>query len=148
MNRVLLTDGAPYYLKAAEEYVVGGGMLASREEVQSVNLSPREFRDTSLGAIWACIRESDEPTLPLVAACLHSRGWLDEVGGEPRLVELSGSVSLLYGGLPWMQAHASIIKDWANRRAAIKSASDAAKAAYDGRVRFGGGVTLEYDVAE
>jgi replicative DNA helicase len=149
MNRVILTDGAPLYLKMAEEYLVGGALLASRAEVQAINLSPRDFRDTSLGAIWTAIKEvPSDPTWPLVAARLNERGWIDSVGGEPRLVDLSGAVVLLYGGLPWLQAHASIVKDWSTRRAILKQASETAKAAYEGKVKHSGGVSLDYDVAE
>ena len=128
-----LTDGSPVHLVTSEEYIVGGAMWATAADVRCIDLSPRDFRDPSLGAIWTAIRDVDEPTYPVVASRLLELGWLDKVGAEPRLVELSGAVLLLYGGLPWMQAHASIIKDWSNRRAAIKQASQVAKAAYEGK---------------
>ena len=139
-----LTDGAPTYLVTAEEYVVGGAMWATAADVRRVDLSPRDFRDPTLGAIWTAIRDVDDPTYPVVASRLLELGWLDKVGAEPRLVELSGAVLLCYGGLPWLQSHAHVVKDWSNRRALIKQASEVAKAAYEGKKppRHGGGVSV------
>lgn len=131
-----LTDGSPLYLVEAEELIVGGALLANPDDVRAVALSPRDFRDTSLGAIWTAIREGiaedNDCSIPVVAWKLDGHGWLDSVGAEPRLTDLAGKALYMTAGV-FLEAHASIIKDWSNRRAAIKQASQVAKAAYEGK---------------
>lgn len=134
MSREILADGSPLYLKWAEEYFIGGCMLADAADVAevSVAIEPADFRDRELGRVWEAIRTGDN-TLSSVCATLLEWGILDEVGAEPRLAALASSQgAMVYAGLPSLKAHAHVIKDWSNRRRLIKEASEVAQAVYAG----------------
>ena len=134
MSREILADGSPLYLKWAEEYFIGGCLLASAADVAEVSLAvePEDFRDDTLGKVWEAVRTGDN-ALSSVCATLHEWGQLDEVGAEPRLATLASSQgAMLYAGLPSLKAHAHVIKDWSNRRRLIQEASEVAQAVYAG----------------
>ena len=142
-----LTDGSPLYVTMAEEWLVGAAFSADAEDIHEVSrfVSPKDFRDHTLGVIWnAVTKVNGDPTIPRVAEYLLSDKWLDRVGAEPRLVELSAAVS------PWlaaqtrggMVAHAKIVREWAQKRSVVSQAIKTANDALSGKRTFRGGVQL------
>src|SRR5690606_34434440 len=107
-------------------------------EVLKVDVAPRDFRDVMLGVVWKAIQNLAErglsPTIPAVGRELMAIGWLDKVGAETFLVELTGGLTYLYGNVPGCTAHAAIVREWAQKRGVIKAAAETAKRAYEGKV--------------
>lgn len=131
-----LSDGTPIYVQWAEEWLAGGAMLANQDDALVVALivEPSDFRDQSLGMIWSALLDAQTTMIHHVAAVLHERGQLDEVGGEPRLASLcTTSWAWLYSGLSALEAHAGIVKDWSNRRRLVREAGEVAAAILDGK---------------
>jgi replicative DNA helicase len=138
----ILADGMPEYVLMAEELLVGGVLVTGeRQFVTSLGVQPTDFRDQTLGVIWKAISNAvdagHEPLIPAVAYQLDKLGWLDKVGAEPRLVELSGKTfdNLLACTPCGVQGNAEIVRDWSARRRAIREASEVAQAAYEGGIK-------------
>jgi replicative DNA helicase len=132
-----LADGMPAYLRWAEEYLVGASMWADPDHIQlaAVFVNPEDFRDRSLGLIWAAVIDCLVPSVPNVMWLLDQRGQLDEAGGEDGIARLASSQgALMYCGLDAMEAHAQVVHEWADRRRAIHEAQETARAAYSGKV--------------
>lgn len=154
-NVTRLADGSPLYVKMAEEWLVGAALLAEASEVSEVTryVSPKDFRDQTLGVIWNAVvmaAESGEPSIPRVADVLLQQEWLDRIGSEPRLVDLTGEAqqylaALTLGG---MVAHAKIIREWSQKRGVIRQALRTANDALNGkRTSYRGGVSWDVNVA-
>lgn len=132
---MILSDGMPQYVKMAEEMAVGGSLLGlTASDVLEVELHPRDFRDAQLGLVWWAIQnvaaDGMQPTIPNVAHHLREGGYLDKMGGEPFLVELTAD-AYIYGNRPCAQAHAAIIREWAQKRILLRQASETARRVYE-----------------
>jgi replicative DNA helicase len=132
--------------------VVGGALIASDPPsvIAALNVTPRDFRDHLLGVTWKAITDITgmgcTPTIPLVAHELYRMDWLDRVGGEPRLVELSADAMayLVAATSIGMRLHAGIVLEWSHKRQRLAALSDEAKTIYQSKAppRARGGVPL------
>lgn len=155
----ILPDGTPHYALWAEDWLIGGVLLAGRpEHVLGLPVECRDFRDQTCGVIWKAVLTASEhgaPTIPAVAAELDRMGWLDRIGAEPRLMELTGDAQayLMAATDVGMTIHAEVVREWGEKRRAIQSLSLQAKAVYEGRpksvtpFRRLGGVSTDVNVA-
>lgn len=152
-DRYIAPDGTPEYVIHAEQWLVGGALLASHDAVPA--LSPDDFHDDTLARIWNAISElassERDPSIPAVARLLNEWGQLDQVGAEARLAVLAGDrFAFLYAGKPTMDAHAALVAEWGEKRRTIARLSDEIRATSSGKVipsahRFRGGVAFVTD---
>jgi replicative DNA helicase len=112
----------------AEQALLGACFLNPTiiPQVRAV-IQPEDFYMESHGLIFEAICALGERTEAIsVAEWLQARGFLEEVGGHAKIVEVSDFVSTS-AGWPY---HAGVLRDKATRRAIIKACARAAEAAY------------------
>lgn len=129
-----LPDGSPSWLPQAERWLVGGAMLSTSQDVISAAavVTPADFRDGALGGIWEALVSLDEcPCWVHVAKAMDSR-LLDEIGGEPALVEIAYSQgSYLYANRVGLEAHATLVREWGEKRRRVQELAAEARAVYE-----------------
>ena len=120
-------DGTPDFALDAERWLVGGALLASPEAVLEAGrlATGDDFYDHLHGLVWNTLHvlaaAGKEPSIATVSYALNQAGKLDEVGGEPALVQLaSDPLAFLYAGEPSLCAHAGIVADYGKRRRAAR----------------------------
>lgn len=129
-------DGTPEYADESEGELIGAALLCESADVLAVNLDRNDFRDKSLGVIWAAIQEAaseGNPGIVLTAYHLDRSGVLDRVGAETRLTKLAGD-ALIGQAFPHLTllTHPKIISEWAGRRRGLASAQKMARDAING----------------
>lgn len=130
-----LTDGSPVWLPWVESWLVGAAFWATHDDVlvASIDVQPEDFRDETLGVIWHAALDLETVSVATVCALLMERGELDAIGGEERIVSLMTAPSaFLHSGPSSILAHSSLVKDWSNRRRAMREAQGQMQAAYAG----------------
>lgn len=150
-SRNIAADGTPLYVVWAEQWLVGGAMLARATDVPVATVEREDFHDAALGAMWAAIAEvaaaGVEPSLPFVAQRLNAWGEIDRVGGEPALAILAGTeLAMAYSGGAALEAHAELVREWGEKRRRIDELAREVREVYAGKVvpaahRFRGGVS-------
>jgi hypothetical protein len=128
-----LTDGSPIWLPQVENWFIGGAMLAESPDVVSVagTVAPEDFRDETLGTIWSVMPYLENTGFAFVAQALGDR--IDEVGGEPRLVELAfAQGAYLYRAPVFLEAHAMLVRREGEKRRRLRALSEEAQAVYAG----------------
>lgn len=133
-----MPDGTPFYAVEAEREFIGAALLCEPADVLAVSLDRNDFRDKTLGVIWAAIvkgASEGNPGVVVTAWHLNDAGVLDKVGAETFLVELAGRalVEQHYPHLT-LRTHPVIIKTWALRRKGLERASVMAQQAMNGKV--------------
>lgn len=133
-----LPDGSPFFVLDAEREFIGAAMLCESSDVLAVVLDRNDFRDKSLGAIWAAIVKAageGNPSAVVTGWLLERADVLDRVGGYAHLVELMGR-ALVDQNFPHLTllTHPPIIKEWAERRRGLEKAQSMARHAMTGNV--------------
>ena len=124
----ILPDGSPEWLPQVERWLVGGALLSRTEDIVNAAAvcSPDDFRDELLGKAWASLPYME---CPCVAHLVRELG--DEYA--PEFVELAGAQGAwLYATKVGLEAHASLVHEWGEKRRKIRDLSEQAKAVYAG----------------
>lgn len=148
-QRYIAPDGTPDYVIHAEQWLVGGAMLAPAIP----SLQPEDFHDESLGTVWRAVSQiastGREATVPAVAQLLAEWGALDAIGTETRLTTLAADpLAFLYAGTAALKAQAELVSEWGARRRRIAELAEEVRAVSGGKVvesshRFRGGVVID-----
>src|SRR5690606_26111027 len=102
------------WLPRVERWLAGAAMLSKLEDVQTAAAvcTPDDFRDEALGRIWAVVPFIECPCWVHVAEAMPKED-LEEVGGEPALVEIAYTQgAFLYANKVGLEAHAEIVREW------------------------------------
>ena len=153
-RRYIAPDGTPQYVIWAEQWLVGGALLAPAKDIPVSGVEPDEFHDSTLATIWAAVIElaaaGTDPTVILVARLLEQWGDLDRIGSEERLADICTSEqAMVYSGAATMSAHAALVQEQGKRRKRISELSEEVRAISEGKVipsahRFRGGVSMDF----
>lgn len=123
---------APHNVSAEEALIAALLLDGEAWRLAAPIVRPQDlFRDQNRWIYGACLDVADrreEITVPTVAHELARAGRLDEAGGEPYLVEITGKWFTAVG----VEAHARIVADAAARRRLITLAGQLAASAYNG----------------
>jgi hypothetical protein len=132
-----LPDGSPAWLPQCERWLVGAAMLSTTEDVISAAgiCTPSDFRDEVLGGIWGALVGLEECPCWVHAARAMPARLLDDIGGEPELVEIAYSQgAYLYANHAGLDAHASLVREWGEKRRKIQSLSSEVRAVYQNNI--------------
>ena len=132
-----MTDTA-IYSDSAERAVLAVLMMDGNL-IKTIDLTPQEFFIRRYGVVYnsiqALVKKNKPVDILTVSELLRARGRLDEIGGFTALSELMLD-NVTYTALP---EYVSIIRDKANRRAAISLCGEIAKAAADESIAYNAG---------
>lgn len=157
---VRMPDGTPQYVVWAERWLAGASMLVAESVIDDALkiVSPEDFGTLRLAAVWRAVQtvraRHDDPSLPVVAMALLEAGELDRIGGEPFLADIaSEELTFCYAHPDAMEAHATLIHEWGERRRTADMGREMVKEAYSGKPltgkvihaarRFRGGVSFD-----
>lgn len=123
------------------EYAIVGIVMHDPVTMDEVDLSPGDFRNVALGALYALLATLQAEGLPTDPANVCARLGGLQAGGTPIRGVSAGEVMQMYADAPAVGAaysYAKIIRDFATRRRLIEAASRLSEMARD----------TEVDVAE
>src|SRR3990167_5548048 len=113
-------------------------MLVPREAVVEVGrvITGAHFYYRSCGQVFqSCVALASagtQPTMPAVAYLLDAEGILDDVGGEPALVEMSWT-AMDFSTLGCMLASAHVVAEWAGKRRRLAELGKEARETLSGK---------------
>jgi replicative DNA helicase len=125
-----MVDVANLYSPHAEESLVGAALI-SPEILDTVNVNPEDFYIHKMRYIWQALIDLRYKGVGIdfvtVGNELYTSGKLEEIGGPAYMVGLINDTPSSLGA----DDYAIIVKDNANRRRALQTANDLARAAMD-----------------
>jgi hypothetical protein len=134
--KTVLLDGSPEWLPRCERALVGAALQSSLEDVVTAAAvcTPEDFRDEHLSIIWSAISRLDEcPCWVHVANVLGNQ--LDDIGGEPELVELAfGQGAYVFANKVGLESHAELVREWGEKRRKFASLGAEARDLFENKI--------------